>query len=182
MKDISAEFMKVFFKKAFILIGIPSALLLGLAAIGIKTDYTDIDIILKLSVYAPLLFMLLILFIGVQTTEQIVAEDRKRAALDFYSVDTNAAIDRAFRKFWHLLEEGRRWRKATVQQRQDWDLKVIAAMRQYCNEATRNIYLLNTGRYDPALGHLIKDDKYDLALEHIEEMLRRDFERDLLVN
>lgn len=106
------------------------------------------------------------------------ANERKaymdQAATDFYSLNTDARIDKAHRIFFHLYERGKMLRNGSTERRQEWDRGVQKVIREYCNEGCIDVYLSNTGRVKDT-GPL-PDDKYETALDHLHRLLKYDFE------
>ena len=102
-----------------------------------------------------------------------------KAKEDFYSLSTEARIDRAHRIFYHLFRQGEMYRSGTPQLRQEWDRDVQHALRDHCNDAAIDIYLSNTGRINPGSQmHPPADEYYDTAMKFINRLLEKDFENE----
>jgi hypothetical protein len=176
IKAIHASYMKSLGVSAKELLSLPGLIILFVLFIGVKVGLTNTQFVSSISTFGPWLVTCMAIWIGMRATTRTILEDRKKAAEDFYSVDSAARIDRAFRVFYHLLLDGEVFKKGTYASRVAWDRSVIAALYSHCNATNKDIYLCNTGRTDQRvkLGQ-IQDIHYESALQHIKHLLDHDF-------
>jgi len=165
----------------FKFIGVPSVVA-GIAALfGIYAEmFTVTQLTEVFSKFWPFILTGLVFIVGMETTNRVSREIKTEAAQTFYDDNPDARIDKAHREFYHLYRKGKQLAKGTTQQRQEWDLKVRQALRDHCNRASLDIYLLNTGRTDSTKGvSPLPDDCYDAALDRIHRFLAGDFENNI---
>jgi len=126
--------------------------------------------------------LLLIVFLRALSRQRVehvsaIGKVKEQATNDFYSINTNARIERAHHVFYKLHNQGTLLKRATMEQRRDWDREVQKSLRQHCELGAVGIYLSNTGRVEPgAEMNPLPDDKHDDALKFVRDLLDRDFD------
>ncbi len=108
---------------------------------------------------------------------RIIEDHKASIGRDFYRLDPDPAIDRAYRRFDRLLRRGVMFQNATIVQRREWDEEVRRVMADYCNEECTFLYLINTGRVHDV--HPIEDGAYPAALDHVKQMLDDQLKRSI---
>ena len=126
--------------------------------------------------------LLLIVFLRALSRQRVehvsaIGKVKEQATNDFYSINTKARIERAHHVFYKLHNQGTLLKRATMEQRRDWDREVQKSLRQHCEPEAVSIYLSNTGRVEPgAEMNPLPDDRYDVALRFVKDLLDRDFD------
>ncbi len=157
---------------------LPGTALLVAVYLGLDLDFESFERLLTshaFSRFGPLVLLVISIRVAVETAFREIKQDRKKAASDFYAISSSARIDRAHHVFYRLYNEGKTAQHATPERRQEWDQQVIRALTEHCTRGYLSIYLLNTGRTDPALPvQPMTDERFPDALSQIEMLLDRE--------
>jgi|SRR3972149_11281640 len=134
-----------------------------------------------------LIFILMILWAGLMTfhelhkiSEKEIKNIKAETIEEYLSLNPDARIDKAHRIFCKLYKEGQMNISGKVGEDrwQTWDENIRKAMLEHCNKECINIYLMNTGRIHEGITPL-KENYYNAALRHINNMLENDFQRNI---
>ena len=166
-REIRLLFMKTLFESFTKASNLPQTILLLLAIIGVSGKIPDIAI----PQWAWLCFFaLVVLWTAMATTVNVVMEDRRKAAISFYSHSEGARLDRAHHILCKRLSMAQEYQFAwTLQQKQQWDRMLIKEITELCKPWCIQEYLTNTGRHTTMVP--IDYLYFDRAIKYVKEYL-----------
>jgi hypothetical protein len=100
---------------------------------------------------------------------------RKKKMAEFLKYAPEFRRYKTFRIFSDLYNEGEFLKKASTERRQDWDVRVLIQMEEYCTPGFRIHYLNDTGR-QRGIAPLQDGEYYDKAVSEIKDYIDNMFE------
>jgi hypothetical protein len=174
---VSKRFLKAFVKASLEVAGIPSTILVVLYLLGLKVDAEQTQTVTDtLQPFGPVIIVLFVLGVGLETAYKIVKEDREDYDKRFYEFNSQARLERAHFVLCQLSTIGKVYQKGTQQHRNEWDSRVQSALNEYCGPDALNSFLINTKRFQPGTElNPLTLEVFQEALGFVDDLIRNDF-------